>query len=172
MQTIENGIIFYRLSAEEVITYLNSINFDYNKHVKVIDNILDPEYMSIVFICNDVPNGKNLLRCFIDEGANVNITSEDKYKSFFSDILHPYNVELLKISLPYFNLKKNSNLMWNVHHWLKYEDLEDDFKEILEELISKFNQKTWKRNLRRFITEKHYTATTASDFFDSYPMLY
>jgi len=62
--------------------------------------------------------------------------------------------------------------MWNVHHWLKYEDLEDDFKEILEELISKFNQKTWKRNLRRFITEKHYTATTASDFFDSYPMLY
>ena len=171
MQSI-NGYIF-KLNPDEVIDYCKYKKIDLNKPINITETYFKGEYISIIFACKESTKNELLLKVFIENGANVNITDTNKYKSFFSDILHPGYIDLLRISLPYFNLRKNRKLMWEVYYWLRRPgEYREDFREILEELISKFNQKTWKRNLRRFTTEKHYTATTSSDFFDSYPMLY
>jgi hypothetical protein len=171
MQSIDEDELYRE--PIDLLLYCKEKKIDLNKPIKIIRWGIPYEELTIATPLLLHSNSYDYIKLFIENGFNVNITNETKYNSFFKDLLNPSSLEELKICLPYFNLRKNRELMWHVYYWLKRPNTYgDEFKEILQELISKFNQKTWKRNLKRFTTEKHYTATTAAEFYDSYPMLY
>ena len=171
MQSINEDEL-YRI-PKDLLLYCKENKIDLNKPINIMYWGKPYEELSILKPLLLLSDSFDYIKLFVEAGANVNITSEDKYKSFFKELLDPEYIEELKFCLPYFNLRKNRELMYHVYFWINRPcDYGEEFSNILQELISKFNQKTWKRNLKRFTTEKHYTAKTAEEFYDSYPMLY
>ncbi len=172
MQSIDE-IMIDTLSPHKLLEHCKEHKIDFNKPINIIRWGESYKEISILIPFILLSDSYDYIKVFIEAGANANVVSEDKSESFFRNLIRPDNIQELKLCLPYFNLTKNREIMYQVHYYLKGEDtLDKEFKDVLYELISKFNQKEWKKNLKRFTTDKYYTAKTASEFFDSYPFLY
>jgi hypothetical protein len=159
MQYIDDYIVT-RYSPIELVTYFKENNLDFNKPVNI--TVGRKNYGDIFFcILHAIEHKRSHLfeyyKAFIEAGADINIKGEDYMENLFNDIIESRNEQLLELCLPLFKLKSNTYIMFNVYIILSNkQSYSKKYINLIYKLISKFNQKKWKKKLAIFKTDPQY----------------